>query len=141
MKIHLEQVNDAYHFSARNESGNTISMDANPEIGGEGNGPRPMELVAMGMGGCTAIDVVSILKKQRQDLKRFEIEIEAERADTVPKVFTAIHIHYKLEGDLDPEKVRRAIELSKNKYCSASIMLGKTARITYSFSVNGESFA
>ncbi len=115
-------------------------MDASPAIGGSGKGPRPMELLLMGMGGCTGIDVVSMLKKQRQELQDFDMEIEATRADKPPRVFTNIHIRYLLTGDLDPEKVRRAIELSKEKYCSASIMLGKTATITYSYVVNGKEY-
>lgn|SRR5690554_4537752 len=140
MKVKLRRLDDSYHFQAANESGNSISMDASPAIGGSGKGPRPMELLLMGMGGCTGIDVVSMLKKQRQELQDFDMEIEATRADKPPRVFTNIHIRYLLTGDLDPEKVRRAIELSKEKYCSASIMLGKTATITYSYVVNGKEY-
>ncbi len=100
-----------------------------------------MQLVAMGLGGCSAMDVVTILNKQRQQIESLSIQIDAERAtDQVPAVFTDIHLHYALGGNLDAEKVRRAIDLSLEKYCSVSRMLEKTARITYSFSVNGERY-
>ena len=100
---------------------------------------RPMEVVLMGMGGCSSIDVVSILRKQRQEARSFEVRLEAERARHVhPAVFTDIHIHFLLEGDLEADRVRRAIELSLGKYCSVSKMLEKTARIVYSLTINGE---
>lgn len=137
MRIQLHRLDDPYHFQATNESGNVLSVDASPAIGGAGKGPRPMELLLMGVGGCTGIDIVNILKKQRQEILDFDMEIEATRAESAPKVFTGIHIRYILKGDLDPDKVRRAIVLSKEKYCSASIMLGKTATITFSYVVNG----
>jgi putative redox protein len=123
-------------FAGSAESGHTITMDGAPEMGGQNKGARPMETVLIGMGGCTAFDVVHILKKQRQDVTDCEANIDAQRADTDPKVFTRIHIHFTVTGrNLDPKKVGHAIELSATKYCSASIMLGKTAEITHDFEI------
>lgn len=111
-------------------------MDGPPEFGGQNKGCRPMELVLIGMGGCTAFDVVHILKKSRQDITDCVAEIDAERAPTDPKVFTRIHIHFKVSGrKLDPKRVDNAVKLSAEKYCSASIMLGKTAEITHDFEI------
>ena len=123
-------------FTGVADSGHTITMDGPPDHGGHNRGPRPMELVLMGMGGCTAFDVVHILGKSRQDIVDCEARIQAERASSEPKVFTRIHIHFVVSGrSLDPKRVERAIELSAEKYCSASIMLGKTATITHDFEV------
>ena len=111
-------------------------MDGPPELGGHNLGPRPMEMLLMGMGGCTAIDVVNILRKARQDLRGCEVQLEAQRADSDPKVFTTIHVHFILTGhSLSARHVERAIQLSAEKYCSASIMLGKTAQITHTFEI------
>ena len=121
-------------FEGRADSGHTVVMDGAPEGGGQNKGSRPMELVLIGMGGCTAYDVVHILRKSRQEITDCVVEIEAKRAETDPKVFTNIHIHFVVTGkNLDEKKVQHAIELSATKYCSASIMLGKTARITHDF--------
>ena len=123
-------------FEGQADSGHTVTMDGPADFGGENRGPRPMELVLLGMGGCTAFDVVHILRKSRAQISNCEAHIEAERATTEPKVFTRIHIHFVVSGtDLDPDKVARAIELSAEKYCSASIMLGKTAKITHDFEI------
>jgi len=123
-------------FVGRADSGHDIVMDGAPEAGGQNKGSRPMEVVLIGMGGCTAFDVVHILRRQRQEVTDCVAEIDAERAPTDPKVFTRIHVHFKVTGrGLDPHKVGRAIELSATKYCSASIMLGKTAVITHDFEV------
>ncbi|HYA37452.1 MAG TPA: OsmC family protein, partial [Candidatus Methylomirabilis sp.] len=123
-------------FSATTDSGHTVVMDGAPESGGQNRGPRPMELVLVGTGGCTAFDVVHILRKSRQEVTACVAEVEAERAATDPKVFTRIHIHFIVTGrNLDPKKVAHAIELSATKYCSASIMLAKTAKITHDFEV------
>jgi putative redox protein len=111
-------------------------MDGPPEFGGRNRGPRPMELVLIGMGGCTSFDVVHILKKGRQEITDCVAEIDAERAPADPKVFTRIHIHFKVTGrKLDPRRVANAIELSATRYCSASIMLAKTAQITHDFEI------
>lgn len=121
-------------FVGRADSGHAVPMDGAPEFGGQDKGARPMELVLIGMGGCTAFDVVHILRKQRQEIGDCVAEIEADRAATDPKVFTRIHIHFKVSGrGLDAKKVAHAIELSATKYCSASIMLGKTAQITHDY--------
>ena len=121
-------------FLGQADSGHPIQMDGAPELGGQNKGARPMETVLVGMGGCTAFDVMHILRKSRQDVTDCEAAIDAERADVEPKVFTRIHVHFVVTGrKLDPKKVGHAIELSATKYCSASIMLGKTATITHDF--------
>lgn len=126
----MEQVS----FKGETESGHTILIDGPPESGGRNLGPRPMELVLLGTGGCTTYDVIHILKKSRQHVTNCEVKINAERAAEDPKVFTKIHFHFIVTGkDLKPEQVERAIQLSSEKYCSASIMLGKTANITHDF--------
>ena len=126
-------------YVAQSPSGHALVMDGPPELGGHNLGPRPMEMLLMGMGGCTAVDVVSILRKARQNLRGCEIEIAAERADSDPKVFTQIHVHFILTGpDLSAKHIERAIHLSAEKYCSASIMLGQTAKITHTFEIRQE---
>ena len=123
-------------FTGSADSGHAIVMDGAPEAGGQNKGARPMETVLIGTGGCTTFDVVHILKKQRQDVTDCVAEMDAQRADADPKVFTRIHVHFKVTGrNLDPKKVAHAIELSATKYCSASIMLGKTAEITHDFEI------
>jgi putative redox protein len=126
-------------FVAETGSGHAVVMDGAPEAGGRNIGPRPMEMVLAGTGGCSVFDVVLILKKGRHAVSACEVRLQAERAAEDPKVFTQIHLHYRLKGrNLKPEAVRRAIELSKEKYCSASIMLGKTADISYDFEIVDE---
>lgn len=123
-------------FLGETGSGHAVLMDGAPEGGGRNLGPRPMELLLIGAGGCTAYDVVHILKKSRAEISDCVAEIQAERADTDPKVFTKIHFHFIVTGkNLKPELVERAINLSAEKYCSASIMLGKTAAITHDFEI------
>ncbi len=123
-------------FTGQADSGHSVTMDGAPESGGQNKGSRPMEMVLIGMGGCTAFDVVHILRKQRQDVVDCVAHIDAQRADADPKVFTRIHVHFKVTGrKLDRKKVEHAIELSATKYCSASIMLGKTAEITHDVDV------
>lgn len=123
-------------FVGETETGHELVMDGSPEHGGQNKGPRPMELVLTGMGACTAFDVVLILRRSRQNIRDCVAEIDAERADKDPKVFTRIHVHFVVSGrDLDPSRVERAIKLSAEKYCSASIMLGKTAEITHDFEI------
>lgn len=135
MKIRIKW-NDGVSFLGETEGGHTVLMDGALEVGGRNLGLRPMELVLMGTGGCTASDVVMILKKSRQDISDCIVEIEAERATKDPKVFTRIHYHFILTGNnLKPQQVDRAINLSAEKYCSASIMLGKTAEITHDFEI------
>ncbi len=127
---------DGMLMVGKSHSGHSITMDGPIEIGGENLGVRPMEMLLLGVAGCTMIDVVTTLKKMRQDLSHCETKINAERANEHPKVFTDIHIHFIVKGkDLDSKKVDKAIKLSAEKYCSASIMLGKTAKITHDFEV------
>lgn len=136
--VTLKRTDDAYRFTGRTAAGTEAHFDTGPEEGGSGSAPGPMQTVAMALGACSGIDVVNILKKGRQEIDAFDMDIEYERAEgEIPAVFTKMHVHYKLEGDLDPDKVRRAVDLSVEKYCSVSKMLGKTAEITHSFSVNG----
>ena len=127
---------DGLLMVGKSDSGHTITMDGPPESGGENLGVRPMEMLLLGVAGCTMIDVVTTLKKMRQDLSHLETKINAERATEHPKVFTNIHIQFILKGqNLDEKKVDKAITLSAEKYCSASIMLGETATITHDFEV------
>ena len=127
---------DGMLMVGKSHSGHSITMDGPPEIGGNNLGVRPMEMLLLGVAGCTMIDVVTTLKKMRQDLTNCETKLSAERADEHPKVFTDIHIQFIVKGqDLDPKKVEKAIILSSEKYCSASIMLGKTASITHDFKI------
>jgi putative redox protein len=123
-------------FVGKTESGHEITMDGPPDLGGRNQGPRPMELLLTGMGGCTAFDVVLILRRSRQNISDCVAELSAERATEDPKVFTRIHVHFIVSGSgLDPAKVERAVNLSAEKYCSASIMLAKTAEITHDFEI------
>ena len=128
----VEQVS----FLGETESGHAVLMDGSPAAGGRNLGPRPMEMLLLGAGGCTSFDVISILKKSRQAISDCYVELEAERAEADPKVFTKIHMHFVVKGkDIKPETVEKAIKLSAEKYCSASIMLGATATITHDFEV------
>ena len=123
-------------FVGETANGHKLVMDGPPEGGGRDLGPRPMETLLLGMGGCTGYDVVSILQKARQDIQDCRIEITAERADEVPKVFTKIHVHFIVIGrDVQEKQVARAVSLSAEKYCSASIMLSKSVAITHSFEI------
>lgn len=123
-------------FVAETGSGHTVVMDGAPEAGGRNLAPRPMELLLAGTGGCTAFDVVMILKKGRHAVTACDVSLSAERAASDPKVFTRVHFHYRVKGEqLKPEAVARAIELSKEKYCSASIMLAHSAEITADFEI------
>ena len=123
-------------FLGESGSGHSVIMDGPPESGGQNLGLRPMEMLLVGMGGCTAFDIIHILKKGRHAVTDCELQLEAERAETDPKVFTRIHIHYVVKGKgLSEAVVRRAIELSAEKYCSASIMLGKSATITHDYEI------
>lgn len=128
----VEQVS----FLGETESGHAVLMDGAPTAGGRNLGPRPMEMLLLGAGGCTSFDVIGILKKSRQAVSDCYVEIDAERAETDPKVFTRIHMHFVVKGkDIKAEVVERAIKLSAEKYCSASIMLGATAKITHDFEI------
>lgn len=123
-------------FLAETGSGHAVLMDGAPDGGGRNLAPRPMEMVLLGTGGCTAYDVVLILRRGKQDVRGCEVKLSADRAETEPKVFTKIHFHFTVRGrNLKPNLVERAINLSHDKYCSASIMLAKTAEITHSFEI------
>jgi putative redox protein len=127
---------DGVSFVGESESGHAVVMDGPPTAGGRNIGIRPMELLLIGMGGCSAFDVVTILMRGRQDLVDCRVELGAERADEDPRVFTRIHLHFIVTGrNLKPAVVERAIRLSAEKYCSASIMLGKTAAVTHDFEI------
>jgi len=127
---------DGMTFVAESGSGHAVVVDAAPEIGGRNLGARPMELVLMGTGACSAVDVVLILRKARQPVTDCVVELEAERAPEDPKVFTKIHLHYVVTGKgLAQSQVERAIKLSKEKYCSATIMLAATAQVTFDYEV------
>jgi len=137
MTVHLEQINDAIQFRGQTESGYAVTVASSDEQ----EGARPMELVALSLGGCSSIDVLSILEKQRQTVDAFDVDVEAERVtDETPAVFTSLHVHYRVDGDVEPDKVRRAIDLSLGTYCSVSHMLDATASISYAFTVNGTDY-
>ena len=137
MKINIKRLNDNFYMEASNEDGNTIQMDSSPEIGGEGKGMRPMQLLLAAVGGCSAIDVVLILKKQKQVIETFEIEVEGEREKIEEySLFRDICIHFKFTGKVDLDKAERAVKLSVDKYCSVSKTLEPTAKITYKVTVN-----
>lgn len=135
MKARIKWVEEV-SFLGETESGHAVLMDGPPAGGGRNLGPRPMEMLLLGTGGCTAYDVIHILKKSRQPVTDCVVEIDAQRAESDPKVFTAIHFHFVVTGKgLKAEVVERAIKLSAEKYCSASIMLGKAADITHDFEI------
>jgi putative redox protein len=135
MKLRIKWVENV-SFLAETESSHALLMDGAPEGGGRNLGPRPMEVLLAGTGGCTAYDVVTILRKARQPISDCVVEIQAERAAQDPKVFTRIHFHFVVSGrGLDARQVERAIHLSAEKYCSASIMLGKTAELTHDYEI------
>jgi len=130
---------DHMSFVGESGSGHSVVMDGAPESGGRDLGIRPMEMLLLGLGGCASFDVVMILQKARQNIINCEVEISAERADTEPKVFTKIHLHFIVEGNgVSETKVARAVSLSAEKYCSASKMLEKTALITHDFELIGQ---
>lgn len=135
MKARIKWVENVC-FMGESETGHAVILDGAPEAGGRNLGMRPMEMLLIGMGACTSFDVVTILKKARQPVTDCVAEIEAERADEVPKVFTSIHVHFVVSGKgLNAGQVERAVKLSAEKYCSASIMLGKSVGITHDYEI------
>lgn len=135
MKVSIKWI-DGVSFMGESETGHAVVLDGAPENGGRNIGMRPMEMLLIGMGGCTSFDVVTILKKSRQPISDCVANITATRADEVPKVFTKIHVHFVVTGDhLNESQVERAVKLSAEKYCSASIMLGKVCEITHDFEI------
>ena len=136
MECKVRWSGDGMSFVAETGSNHAIVMDGPPDAGGRNLAPRPMEMVLAGTGGCTAFDVGMILQKGRHDVTDCAVTLKAERADTDPKVFTRIHFHYTVTGrNLKADVVERAVKLSKDKYCSASIMLAKTAELTHSVEI------
>ncbi len=135
MQINVRWLSDMA-FEAETGSGHSIIVDGPPDAGGKNQGPRPMEMLLVGMGACSSVDVISILKKSRLDIDNCEVKVTAKRADEHPKVFTDIHLHFVVTGkELKEKTVQRAIELSAEKYCSASIMLGATAKVTHDYEI------
>jgi putative redox protein len=136
IKIELDRLNNGYHFRASNEQGNTVEMDASPDIGGENKGMRPMQMLLAAMGGCSAIDVISILKKQKQELKDIKVTVTGEREkDAIPSLYTEVHAHFKLFGNIDKDKANKAVSLSIEKYCSVAKTLEARAKVTYSVEI------
>lgn len=137
MKINISRVSGDYHFEASNDTGNTLHLDGAVEIGGTKSGFRPMQLLLAAVGSCSGIDLVSILKKQKQVIDEFDIEVKAER-ETVEQhsIWKTIHINFKLNGEIVPEKALHAAQLSMDKYCSVAKILEPTARITFHVMVN-----
>lgn len=137
MQINLSRKNNAYHFEAENEQGNTLEMDANPTIGGENQGFRPMETVLAGLGGCSAIDMISILKKQKEPIEDLKISINGHRFQgQEPSLFETIDIEFHIFGQVNEAKIQRAMELTFTKYCSVAMILNKTAKINFSYKLN-----
>jgi len=139
MKVTLHRLDDAFHFEAKNAEGQSMFFDASPDIGGHNKGVRPMQTLIMAVGGCSAIDVIMILKKQKQEITGFDIEIDAEREKgKEPALWEKAHVIYKLDGNIDPEKAKRACQLSMEKYCSVSRTLEVAgAKITWEVILNG----
>lgn len=136
MKVTLKRLNQACHLEASNETGNTVSIDGSPAVGGEGQGARPMELMLMGLGGCSSIDIITILNKARQPLADLAVMIEAQREQGVePALFTNIHAHYIMTGAVSPERAKQAVDLSLAKYCSVARILEKSAQLTWSWEI------
>jgi putative redox protein len=137
MKIQIQRRNEAFLMEARNEHNHVLLMDSAAAYSDpkQAQGFSPMQLLLTALGGCSTIDIISILEKQRQPLSDIQVEIQGTRADSIPKVFEKINLHYTLSGNLDAEKVRKAIALSLEKYCSVAKMLEKTAEIEYTFSI------
>jgi len=136
MKINIKQLGKHFNLQATSEEGISFLMDGSDEIGGQGKGMRPMQVLLSSLGGCSAIDVILILKKQKQEITSFEIEIEAEREKTEDySLFRKICLHFKLKGRIDKEKAERAVQLSLEKYCSVAKTLEPTANITYKLSI------
>ncbi|HET9053332.1 MAG TPA: OsmC family protein [Cyclobacteriaceae bacterium] len=135
VKIEIKRLNDAYHMEATNEQGATLQMDASPDMGGLNKGMRPMQVVLTALGGCSVIDVISILKKQKQDLKDIQLTVTGERENVAPSPYTEANIHFRLYGNVDEDKVQKAVSLSVEKYCSVAESLKPQTKITYSFEI------
>lgn len=136
IKIEINRIDQDFRMEAVNEKGNAIVMDAGAADGGHDSGMRPMQLLLAAMGGCSAIDLIAILRKQREPLNDLKITVTGEREQgVVPALYTEVHAHFKLFGDINQEKAERAVQLSVEKYCSVAKTLEKTAKVTYSFEI------
>jgi putative redox protein len=136
MKIEIKRLNDGFNLEASNEEGNSIRFDASPDIGGTGKGMRPMQVLLSALGSCSTIDVIAILRKQRQPLQDIKIIVTGEREkDVVPSVFREANIHFQLFGNIDEGQAQRAVALAVEKYCSVAKTMEPTARITHSFEI------
>ncbi len=132
MKISVKRLNQNFHMQALNEEGNSVEMDGSQEIGGEGKGMRPMQLLLTSLGGCSSIDVLLILKKQKQVVEEFEVIVEGDREKIGDySIFKTITLHFKIKGNVDLAKAEKAVQLSMEKYCSVAKTLESTAKITY----------
>jgi putative redox protein len=139
MKIELKRIDDAFYMEASNEEGNTVRTDGSPKIGGSNQGMSPMQMLLAALGSCSSIDVISLLQKKRQPLDDIKISVTGQREEgKVPSLFTDIHVHYELFGDLDDKKVESSIRMSMEKLCSVSKIVEKTANITWDYVINPE---
>jgi putative redox protein len=137
MKIQIKRLNDNFHMEARDPDGVTLHMDGSPDIGGENLGFRPMQMLLAAVGGCSSIDVILILKKQKQIIESFEVEVEGDKQKVEEhSIWKNIVLHFKIKGQVDYEKAERAVKLSLEKYCSVSKTLEPTAKVTYKLTVN-----
>lgn len=136
IKVELSRIDQDFHMEAVNEAGNKIQMDAGPADGGHELGFRPMQLLLAAFGGCSSIDLINILRKQREPLNDLKITVTGEREKgAIPSLYTEVHAHFRLYGNINPEKAERAVQLSVDKYCSVAKTLEKTAKVTYSFEI------
>lgn len=139
LQIKLKRVDNSFNLEATNDEGNRVSIDASKEIGGNGKGMRPMQLVLAALGGCSSIDIISILRKQKQELDDIAIEVNGEREPAGEKgysLFKTIEVHFLMKGDIDKDKAERAVKLSMEKYCSVVKTLEPTAKISYKITLN-----
>ncbi len=135
MKIHIDRLDDDYHLRASNDDGFALETDASAEVGGHNKGMRPMQVLLASLGTCSSIDVLQILKKQREPVRDYKVEVTGDRVDDIPALFKNIHIQYRFWGDLNEDKVKRAVELSMNKYCSVTKHLEPTVNISYGIDI------
>lgn len=137
VSIHVER-REKFQYVGRNRRGNEVNIDIPAKIGGDGTGPTPMELVLMGLAGCASFDLTTILEKQRQTIDFLAIDLEGVRGDEVPAVYRKVHLTFTLKGEIEEDKLKKALELSVEKYCSVCSMVNKTAEITYDYKLNEE---
>ena len=136
MKIHIKRIDDAFKLEATNERGDIVHTDGSPSIGGSNSAFRPMEMLLVSLAGCSAIDVINIMNKQKQTIEEFQMEISGERIEGTPAPFKAIDVHFILKGEIKEKKLERAMDLTKDKYCSVLHTLRKDLEINYHFTLN-----